>query len=151
MKFIRPMLIATAVLVASPSWAAEDECSLTIEANDQLQFSKQEMSVPASCESVSVTLEHVGNMAKNVMGHNWVLTASDDFKAVAEAGAKASLKNDYVPQDDERVIANTEVIGGGESTTVEFSTEGLAGKELTFFCSFPGHATIMNGTFRVEG
>ncbi|SDM21249.1 azurin [Modicisalibacter muralis] len=150
MKFIRLMLIATAALVASPTWAAGDECKLTIEANDQLQFNKKEMSVPASCESVTVTLKHVGKMAKKVMGHNWVLTASDDFKAVAEAGTKSSLENDYLPQDDERVIANTEVIGGGESTTVEFSTEGLAGKELTFFCSFPGHSSIMNGTFRVE-
>lgn len=151
MKLIRPMLIATAVLVASPSWGAEDECSLTVEANDQLQFNKKEMSVPASCESVTVTLKHVGKMEKKTMGHNWVLTASDDFKAVAEAGMQSSLENDYVPQDDERVIANTEVIGGGESTTVEFSTEGLADKELTFFCSFPGHSSIMSGTFRVEG
>ncbi|MBB3142457.1 azurin [Halomonas organivorans] len=147
------MLIATALaatLAASPAMAQDDNaCQLTIEGNDQMQFDQDAMSVPASCDEVTLTLEHTGSMEANVMGHNWVLAETDDYQAVAQAGMNAGLENDYLPKDDERVLAATEVIGGGESTSITFSTEGLAGRDLTFFCSFPGHYSMMNGTFTV--
>ncbi|MCK2182531.1 azurin [Halomonas getboli] len=139
-----------AVLSASPAMAQDDEsCQLTIEANDQMQFDQDAMSVPASCDEVTVTLEHTGQMQASVMGHNWVLSDTSDYQAVAQAGMNAGLENDYLPADDDRVLAATEVIGGGESTSVTFSTEGLAGRDLTFFCSFPGHYSMMKGTFTV--
>ncbi|WP_420804821.1 hypothetical protein [Salinivibrio socompensis] len=31
-----------------------------------------------------------------------------------------------------------------------FSTDGLQGKDLTYFCSFPGHWTVMKGKFTIE-
>jgi azurin len=38
------------------------------------------------------------------------------------------------------------VIGGGETTTVTFPTSKLKkGGDYTFFCSFPGHWSIMKG------
>ena len=74
------------------------------------------------------------------MGHNWVLTKKADFQSVAQAGASAGMENDYVPPDDDRVIAATEIIGGGESTSVTFSIADLNPDEpYQFFCSFPGH------------
>ncbi|MGL5470158.1 MAG: plastocyanin/azurin family copper-binding protein, partial [Shewanella sp.] len=39
---------------------------------------------------------------------------------------------------------------GGESSSVTFKTDGLAGKDLTFFCSFPGHFAMMKGSFKVN-
>ncbi|WP_156181566.1 azurin [Halomonas sp. PR-M31] len=140
----------TAALAASPTFAADDECTLTIEGNDQMQFNKEEMTVPASCDTVTVELKHTGEMDKQVMGHNWVLTKTDDYQAVAQEGTQAGLENDYLPQDDDRIIAHTKMIGGGETTSVEFSTDDLAGEDLTFFCSFPGHSGVMNGKFIVE-
>jgi len=49
------------------------------------------------------------------------------------------------------VLAATEVIGGGESTTITFSLDALdpAG-DYQFFCSFPGHYGLMKGAFRIE-
>ncbi|MDR5867689.1 azurin [Halomonas koreensis] len=146
------MLIPAALaagLAASPAMAEDDACRLTLEGNDRMQFSAEALSVPASCERVTLTLEHTGQMQANVMGHNWVLAATADYEALAQAGMNAGLDNDYLPADDDRVLAATEIVGGGERTSVTFETQGLAGRELTFFCSFPGHYAAMNGTFRV--
>ncbi|MGQ7247739.1 azurin [Halomonas sp. V046] len=137
--------------VASASDGGDDACSMTISSNDQMQFDKSELSVPASCETVSLTLEHAGTMDKTVMGHNWVLAGTDDYEEIAKAGMQAGLDNQYLPPDDERILAATDVIGGGESTTIEFSTDALEGRDLTFFCSFPGHYSMMKGSFTVTG
>ncbi|WNK19159.1 azurin [Halomonas piscis] len=143
-----PAAAIAAMAFASPTMAA-DECELTIEGDDQMQFNKDEMSVPASCDEVTVTLKHTGEMDVSAMGHNWVLSDSDVYEDVAKDGMGKGLENDYLPEDDERVIAHTEVVGGGEETSVTFSTEGLEDRDLTFFCSFPGHYASMNGSFTV--
>ncbi len=135
-------------LLAGPAFG--QDCSLTIEANDQIQFNTKEMRVSSSCSEVTVTLRHVGQLAVNIMGHNWVLTKTQDFQAVAQAG-QSSGPPQYIPAGDERVIAHTEMIGGGQETSVTFSLDKLeAGGDYTFFCSFPGHFVLMNGKFIVE-
>lgn len=144
------LFVAAAVFALVPFTAFADDCELVIEGTDQMSFSKKKMTAPASCETVKVVLKHTGSMAKDMMGHNWVLTKNDDMQAIVKEGAAAGLDNDYLPQGDDRIIAATEVIGGGETTEVEFSTEGLAGEKLTFFCSFPGHSGMMKGSFEVK-
>lgn len=133
---------------AAPSFA--QECNLTIEGNDQIQYNLQEMRVSSSCEQVTVTLRHVGQLPENVMGHNWVLTTTENYMPVAQAGQAAGPPN-YVPENDERVLAATEVIGGGEETSVTFDLAGVEpGGDYTYFCSFPGHFVLMKGKFIVE-
>jgi azurin len=146
-------LSITAVLLAlgfaSPVMA--NECELTIAGNDQLQFSASELSVSASCNEVTVTLKHTGKLQVDTMGHNWVLTATSDFQSVAQAAMGAGKDKQYIPPNDDRVIAHTDLIGGGESTSVTFDVSGLkAGKDYTFFCSFPGHFAAMNGKFVIK-
>lgn len=132
------------------SWNAEDSCEQVIEGNDMLQFNLKEMKVSAACGSVTVTLKHTGVMAAEIMGHNWVLTSDADFMPVATAAAGAGLENNYVPVGDDRVLAATSIIGGGEETSVTFSIGSFsAGDDYTFFCSFPGHYAIMKGSFKV--
>jgi|TARA_B100001094_G_scaffold86250_1_gene82600 azurin len=139
------LIIAT---VSVESIAAD--CEQVIEGNDALQFNSKTMTVSASCETVTVTLKHTGQLPANIMGHNWVLTKSSDFMPVAQAGGSAGLDNNYVPQNDSRVIAYSKIIGGGESTTVTFSASDLSSNEnYTFFCSFPGHYAIMQGSLIV--
>jgi azurin len=139
------LIIAT---VSVESIAAD--CEQVIEGNDALQFNSKTMTVSASCETVTVTLKHTGQLPANIMGHNWVLTKSSDFMPVAQAGGSAGLDNNYVPQNDSRVIAYSKIIGGGESTTVTFSASDLSSNEnYTFFCSFPGHYAIMQGSLTV--
>ena len=125
-------------------------CELRIAANDAMQFSTQSLEVDKSCKSVKLTHTHSGNLPINVMGHNWVLTASADVKDIAIAGMQAGVENRYVPAGDPRVLAATEVVGGGSSTTIEFSTAQLStDKAYKFFCSFPGHFAVMQGDFKL--
>src|SRR5690606_42039248 len=85
------------------------------------------------------------------MGHNVVITSEADMQGVAADGLAAGADNQYVPQDDDRVIAFTEIIGGGESTSVTFSTSDMQGGDpYMFFCSFPGHSALMKGTISIE-
>ncbi len=131
-------------------WSAEGSCQQVIEGNDMLQFNLKEMVVSANCKEVTVTLKHTGAMPANVMGHNWVLTNNTDFMPVAQAGGAAGIENNYVPIGDQRVLATTTIIGGGQETSVTFSIDSLVvGDDYTFFCSFPGHYAIMKGAFKV--
>lgn len=144
---IRSIVIAAAALLMSSTIQAKT-CELSIDSTDQMTFSAKELSVAADCTEVKLTLHHVGKMAKNVMGHNWVLTKTADYQPVAQDGMKAGADHDYLVDGDERIIAHTKLLGGGESDTITFSLEGLeAGGDYTFFCSFPGHWAIMHGKF----
>ena len=148
MKKINVFILLIVSTLTLESFAAD--CEQIIEGNDALQFNSKAMTVSAGCQTVTVTLKHTGQLPANIMGHNWVLTKSSDFMAVAQAGGAAGLENDYVPQNDSRVIAYSKIIGGGESATVSFSTAGLSKSEsYTFFCSFPGHYAIMQGFLSV--
>ena len=88
----------------------------------------------------------IGKMPVSVMGHNLVITKTDDFKAVAKAGGKTTAADNYVPKDDARVLAHTKLIGGGESDTITIPMDKFEkGGDYTFFCSFPGHWSVMKG------
>ncbi|HBR98745.1 MAG TPA: azurin [Gammaproteobacteria bacterium] len=150
MNKVKLGLFSVLLLLGAAKTAMADDCQLTIDANDAMAFSANQMSAPASCKEVTVTLNHTGRLPANTMGHNWVLTTAGDFKDVATAGMSAGLDNHYVPQGDARVLAATKIIGGGETDSITFSTEALtAGEEYTFFCSFPGHWAIMKGSFKL--
>jgi azurin len=84
------------------------------------------------------------------MGHNWVLSATPDYQAIAQAGQAAGAPN-YLPTGDARILASTNVIGGGQSVSIKFDASKLTvGGDYTFFCSFPGHFVLMNGKLIVE-
>lgn len=132
-------------LLSTPLWAAN--CATTVEANDAMQFNVSNVDVPRTCKTFTVTLKHTGKLARNVMGHDWVLTTAADKAAVDADGAKAGLDNNYIKPGDTRVIAHTKVIGGGETAEVSFKPSALKpGTQYVFFCSFPGHSAIMHGT-----
>ncbi len=127
------------------------DCEVTVDSTDQMRFDTELIEMDASCEEFTVKLTHSGSMAKNVMGHNWVLTLAEDMQGVANDGLTAGLDNDYIKPGDERVIAYTEIIGGGEETSITFDVSGLSkDKEYQFFCSFPGHSALMKGAFVVK-
>jgi len=139
--FINPIAEVTAVK------AAADKVEIVIESNDQMRFDLSEITVKEG-DTIVLTLKHVGKLPKAAMGHNWVLLSSGiEMGAFAQKAIQAR-DNDYIPADGEGFIVNTELIGGGEETTIEF--EAPAAGEYTFICSFPGHYALMNGKFIVE-
>jgi azurin len=142
-------IAALGMALALPLHAHADPCKLEISGNDQMQYDKQELDVPASCKQVTVTLHHAGKLPKEAMGHNWVLVNAPDLSAVANAGMGAGVANNYIAAGDKKVLAHTKVVGGGESDSVTFSTAALkAGGDYMYLCTFPGHNAIMRGKFK---
>ena len=125
---------------------------IVIEGNDQMRFDIEQFSV-APGQMVRLTLHHVGNLPAQAMGHNVVILqqGEDFFEFGADVGeAGGNQQNDYVPESlRDRVVAFTPLIGGGETTTVEFQAPTEAG-DYPFLCSFPGHFGQMNGTMQVS-
>lgn len=132
--------------------AASGSCDVTLEGNDRMQFNLDQINVPASCSEFTINLKHVGQLPEAAMGHNVVVVETADFAGVSADGLTAGADANYVPANDDRVIAATEIIGGGESTSVTFSTASLEkGGDYTFFCSFPGHSALMRGSLNFGG
>jgi azurin len=155
MNLMRNTLVAVALagaqtlLMSSPAAAADDACKLEIAGNDQMQYDKKELDVPATCKQVTLTLKHTGQLPAAAMGHDWVLVNTPDLNAVANAGMGAGLASNYVAPGDKRVLASTKVVGGGQSDTITFSTASLkAGGDYSFLCTFPGHNALMRGKFK---
>lgn len=120
---------------------------VTIEGNDQMQYNLKTIEVKEG-QTVKLTLKNVGEMAKDVMGHNWVLLKEGVDKNEFATAAIAAADNDYIPADKAGdVIVHTKTLGGGESDSIEF--EAPAAGSYEYICSFPGHVAIMNGTFVV--
>lgn len=121
---------------------------LTIEGDDQMKFNLDELKVKAG-QRVKLTLKHVGKMGKDVMGHNWVLlTPGTDTQEFGLAAVEAK-ESDHIPTKfEDNIIVHTDLIGGGESTTIEFDAPEAG--TYDFLCSFPGHFGTMKGKFIVE-
>ena len=138
-------LLALLGLASTPLLAAE--CAVDVESTDQMTFNTQAISVSKSCKTFTVNLKHTGSLPKTAMGHNWVLSKTADMPGVATDGIPTGPDASYVKAGDERVIAYTDLIGGGESTSVTFDVSKLAaGEDYSFFCSFPGHYSLMKGS-----
>lgn len=142
-------LAAAALLGAAPAFAAD--CSIDLVSDDLMKFDKTSVTVDASCPEVTINLTHSGQLPAAAMGHNVAIAATEVWQAAAQDGIKGGLEGDYVMAGDERIIAHTAIIGGGQTTSVSFPGSALtAGTAYTFFCSFPGHWTVMKGELVVR-
>ena len=131
--------------------AVVTDCATEFEGNDAMQYNVNSITIPASCTDFTITLKHVGKMPDTAMGHNVVITKFADMQNVASDGMKAGLAENYVKPGDDRVIAHSDIIGGGETTSFSFPVSKLpADGRYEFFCSFPGHAALMKGSIAVE-
>lgn len=130
--------------------AAVEGCTANVEGNDRMQYNVSSIVVPASCSEFTIKLTHTGQLPEAAMGHNVVITAASDMAAVSADGISAGAGAGYVKSGDNRIVAATDMIGGGESTSVTFDVAKIkSGGPYQFFCSFPGHAALMKGTISV--
>ena len=145
----RYIVAASLLFACSGAFAADKVCKLEISGTDQMQFDKKELVVAPDCTSVELTLKHAGKLPAQAMGHNWVLTKTADVAGVANDGMGAGLPKNYIKDGDARVIAHTKIVGGGQTTSVTFPTAALKkGESYTYFCSFPGHSSLMKGSLK---
>lgn len=123
---------------------------IVIEANDQMKFNVESFAVKPG-ESIRLVLKNVGSMPKFSMGHNVVvLKKGEDPAAFAESATMAAA-NDYIPPGGEdKIIAHTALLGGGEEDSVTFTAPKDKG-EYPFLCTFPGHFQLgMGGVMTVQ-
>lgn len=141
--------VATPPPTAASKPAVVADCATTIESNDAMQYNVDGIAVPASCSQFTINLKHVGTLPVNVMGHNVVVSKEADMAAIAAEGAAS--KPEFVKAGDVRIVAHTKMLGGGESTSVTFDVARIKdGGPFKFFCSFPGHLSLMQGSIQVE-
>lgn len=140
-----PETDANAATDAAP---ATGECAFNLEGNDAMQYNVKNIDVPKSCATFTIHLKHVGSMPIAAMGHNVVIAKTADIGDIAADGS--AVQPDHVMAGDTRVIAHSPMVGGGQSTSVTFETGKLADGGFSFFCTFPGHSGMMQGTLSLK-
>lgn len=144
-------LVAASLLTLVSGHLLAAECSVDVDSTDQMTFNTKAIEIDKSCKTFTVNLGHSGSLPKNVMGHNWVLSKTADAQPIATDGLSAGIEKSYLKEGDNRVIAHTKIIGAGEKDSVSFDVSKLeAGQDYTFFCSFPGHISMMKGAVTLK-
>ena len=146
-EFKYVLMFITSLLMLTSCSVESDVTKIVITSDDYMKFNTREITVKKG-KVVKLTLKHIGKLDVQLMGHNFVLLKKKvDILEFANKAAMAS-KNQYIPVDSNEVIAYTDMIGGGQETTIEFlpPKKGV----YDFICSFPGHYAMMKGKFIVE-
>jgi azurin len=144
-------LVAVSLLTLASSQLMAAECKVTVDSTDQMSFNTKAIEIDKSCKTFTVELTHSGALPKTVMGHNWVLSKEADMQPIATDGLSAGIEKSYLKEGDARVIAHTKVVGAKETDSVTFDVAKLdAGEKYGFFCSFPGHISMMKGTVTLK-
>ncbi len=116
---------------------------LELKGTDDMKFDKSEFNVKAG-EEVSLTFTNAGVLPIETMGHNVVvLEKKADVKTFATASAKAKETNYISELYITDIIAQTKLLGPGESETIKFTLKEPG--EYTYICTFPGHWIAMKG------
>lgn len=140
-------VVAVSLLALASGQLLAAECKVDVDSTDQMSYTVKEISIDKSCKTFTVNLTHAGSLPKNVMGHNWVLSKTADMPGIATDGMAAGIDKNYLKDGDTRVIAHTKIIGAGEKDSVTFDVSKLtAGESYEFFCTFPGHNSLMKGS-----
>ncbi|MCW8850353.1 MAG: plastocyanin/azurin family copper-binding protein [Melioribacteraceae bacterium] len=149
--------IISLVLIASCGGDVKKDSTQTTEskiaefhltANDQMKFNLKNMVVKEG-DLVKIKFTNVGRMAKDVMGHNFVLLKSNVDPAQFATKALSFKENEYIPEDEiDNIIIHSKLLGPGEEVIVEFNapSKGI----YKYICSFPGHYISMQGSLIVR-
>ncbi|MAU25483.1 MAG: azurin [Flavobacteriaceae bacterium] len=147
MRFKYVLLFFISLCIFTNCSIENDVNKIVITSDDYMKFNTSKITVKSG-KLVKLTLKHIGRLDVQVMGHNFVLLKDKvDIVEFANKAAMAS-KNQYIPVESNEVIVYTDMIGGGQETTIEFLPPEVG--VYNFICSFPGHYAMMKGKFIVE-
>ena len=147
MRFKYVLLLFISLCMFTGCSVENDVNKIVITSDDYMKFNTSKITVKSG-KLVKLTLKHIGKLDVQVMGHNFVLLKDNvDILEFANKAAMAS-KNQYIPVESDEVIVYTDMIGGGQETTIEFLPPDVG--VYNFICSFPGHYAMMKGKFIVE-
>tara|TARA_B100002049_G_scaffold228994_1_gene204044 strand:+ start:2652 stop:3104 length:453 start_codon:yes stop_codon:yes gene_type:complete len=147
MRFKYVLLFFISLCIFTNCSIENDVNKIVITSDDYMKFNTSKITVKSG-KLVKLTLKHIGRLDVQIMGHNFVLLKDKvDIVEFANKAAMAS-KNQYIPVESNEVIVYTDMIGGGQETTIEFLPPEVG--VYNFICSFPGHYAMMKGKFIVE-
>ena len=126
---------------------ANGVANVVIKSNDGMRFDIRKIKVKAG-QKIRLTLKHTGKLGKKIMGHNVVFLRKNVKLSAFAVKAMEAKDNDYIPQGSKDIIAHTKMIGGGETTSLEFMAPDTG--TYDYVCSFPGHYGLMKGKLIVE-
>ena len=149
MKLLLVCLLASATAVPT---VAQKKAARTIEitGTDNMKFDKTTIQARPG-ETVTVVLKSMGKAPKTIMGHNFVLLKlGTDVDAFNQA-AFGARETEFIPMAQKaKVVANTPLVGPGETVEVTFTVPAKAGS-YDYICSFPGHYAMgMKGKLVVK-
>lgn len=147
-------MVLACVVGASPMEARQAARTVTLTVTDpvgeKMSYSlKQIVAKPG--EKLKVRIVSMAQTPKVVMAHNFMLLKEGtNVKAFTDAAANARA-TDYVPPAFKAaIVAQTGMVGPGESMEVTFTAPTKPGKYV-FLCSFAGHwAAGMTGDLIVK-
>lgn len=154
---IYPLLVGvlTLGLVSFGSAAADpvpDDPDQTIEivGTDQLTYSVTEIEASPG-ETVRIVLTTESALPPSSMSHNVVVVRPEtDVQAFVNASVTASDRGYVASGFEDQIVAQTEMVGDGETTKVTFTVPETPG-EYPYLCTFPGHYSGgMSGTLTVK-
>ena len=137
---------------------ADKDCKTILDSNDAMRYQQNgknitELKVNLSCKKFYIRLRHTGKLPSAVMGHNIVIAKESDLAAVFQSCNKAGKTANFLPTDAKALAHSNTIVGGGdkdvkedyvELDTSKFNKDG----KYKYFCSFPGHFGIMQGTLK---
>jgi len=147
MRFKYVILFFVSLFLFTDCSVKNDVTKIVITSDDYMKFNTREIIVQSG-KIVKLTLKHIGQLDVQVMGHNFVLLKKKVNLIEFANKAATARDNQYIPVGSDEVIVYTDMIGGGQETTIEFlpPEPGV----YDFVCSFPGHYAMMKGKFIVE-
>ncbi|HEB60228.1 MAG TPA: Azurin [Phycisphaeraceae bacterium] len=134
------------------SGGADKVTTITITANDQMQYDKTEFKVKSG-DKIRLVLKNIGTMPKTAMGHNVTILkageSAEAFGAAIPETNEGTLENDFLPPSmADKVFVHTDMTGGGETTEITFTAPAPGTYE--YLCTFPAHYMTMHGKMIVE-
>ena len=141
------LLLAISSCSKAPSVPPKE---VKITADDKMKYDLTAFEVKAG-QQVAVTLTNVGTSPKASMGHNFILLKQNtNVPKFLDDGSMHAAQDYIAPEFVKDVIANTKLLGPGESDTVTFTAPYIPG-DYVFLCAFPGHyASGMHGIMTVK-
>jgi azurin len=151
-NFLRsiPSLTLALLVTAIPFPAhAEDEKKVAISGSDQMKYDVTAIEAAVG-QKVTITLTNAGKLPKEAMSHNIViLKPGTDFTAFATAAMTQAANGYIAPEQADKVIVKSKLLGPGESDTITFTV--TAAGTYDYLCTFPGHVMAgMHGTITVK-
>lgn len=132
--FIFPIFL----LLPSSLLSAQEVRTIEIEGYDDLTYSLKKIKARPG-EKIKVVMKTISDQPKEAMAHNWVLIKESVNERRFAINSSRHPENGYIaPGSENKIIAQTDMVGGGEQDSVTFIVPEEPGN-YTYLCTFPGH------------